>query len=243
MRLWRFLLTPTTETSGTTTTETATTQTAAKGADLSKAAEGLVAKHGDPTAALLVLLGENYSLRDKNRDLGAKVPGEGAVILTGDDAKHWGSYRALGTPNDLKKSIDEGKQHAADLGTYRKADVTRSAAEAHGFSPKVLGTLTEKLDIEMGQLKDDKGVLLGKDNKALPKDGIPVPVAYVKGEGDERTALDKYAASHWGEFMPSLKPSTETPKPNGTPNAFKGRTFQPAAQGGGEAPKRVRSGF
>lgn len=200
----------------------------AKATDLSKAAEGLVAKHGDPTAALLVLLGENYSLRDKNRDLGAKVPGEGTIVLTGDDAKHWGTYRQLGEPGEIRKAIDEGKQHAAEVGTFRKAEVIRSAAEIHGFKPGVLGTLAKDMEITIGERHD-------KDGKPVLKDGKPVRAALVKSEGDRLVPLDEHAARQWGDFLPSLKVATE--RSNGTPTVARGRTA-PAGQGAGGGEKQ-----
>ncbi len=216
MRLWQFLLNPAPVTEGGGTPTEAPVP--AKGPDLSKAAEGLVAKHGVATAALLVLLGENYTLRDKVREASTKLPAEGSVVLAGDDARHWGSYRQLGAPGDLKKALDEGKQQAAEAGSFRKAETVRSAAELHGFKPGVLGTLAKDLEITIGDRTD-------KDGKPVLKDGQPVKAAFVKGEGEKLVALDDHAKAAWGDFLPSLRTAETTPR--GTPRAEGNRTAPP----------------
>lgn len=50
--------------------------------------------------------GENATLREKKRALEAKVPAEGATVLTGDDAKRWDAYQALNkTPEELAQGL------------------------------------------------------------------------------------------------------------------------------------------
>src|SRR6185437_4360141 len=171
----------------------------------------------------------------------ARVPGDDAVVLKGDEAKHWSDYRKLGAPGDLRKAIEEGATHQAEAGTLRKAEVTRSAAELHGFKPIVLGTLAKALEITIGDRLD-------KDGKPVLKDGKPVKAALVKGEGDKLTALDDYAGEHWKDFLPSLSVEPpQTTKPRGTPRPEQSRQ---AGNGNGntngneqEPPKRHRSGF
>jgi hypothetical protein len=205
MRFWRILLEPQGGEGG-----TPEPKVEAKAPDLSRAAEGLVAKHGSHDAALLVLLGETHGYRDKLRDVQAKLPPEGAVVLTGDDAKHWGHYKALGAPGDVKKALDEGTTAKGEVGAYRKKDLTATAAkltriDGGTLDPEVLGTLAEKLDLVIDDLKDDKGNLVGEDGKPLAKDGVPVRAAFVKGEGDKLTGLAAYARANWAKFLPSLK--------------------------------------
>lgn len=215
-----------------------------KGLDLVKAVEGLVAKHGDTTAALRVLLGENYSYRDQIRDLKAKVPGGEDVVLKGEEAKHWGSYRALGKPADLKAALDEGATAKTEAGTYRREKLTATSArltkvDGSALDPEVLGTLADKLDLVLDDLKDDKGVLIGEDGKPLPKDGTPVKAAFVKGEGDKLTNLAVYVKANWAKFLPSLKVSgTTQEKPRGTPSIAPRQGQRDASNQQREAPTR-----
>jgi hypothetical protein len=219
----RFLLEPQGgEGGGSTTTEVKADDAKAgdKGADLVKAVEGLISRHGDPTAALRVLMGENYASRDRIRELTARLPAGSSLVLDGDDVKHWNTYKQLGTPGDLKKSLDAGQQFEAEAGGFRKAELVRSAAEVHGFKPSVLGTLARDLDIEIAEAKG--------------KDGKPVRVAVVRGEGDSKTPLTEYAEAHWADFLPSLR-ADPAARPVGTPTLQRPRTV-PA--GSGTAAKR-----
>ena len=197
--------------------------------DLTKAVEGLLARHGDATAALRVLLGENYSHRDEIRALRGRLPAEGAIVLAGDDAKHWSAYRQLGTPADVRKAIEEGKTSATALGSLRKAETDRAAAEVAGFRSSVLATLAKDLELEVVEEKS-------KDGKAVTK------VARVKGEGDTRTPLAEYAQQHWKDFLPSLKSEPERRAP-GSPTGRIERPVPSSGAGQGNAPKRPRSLF
>lgn len=198
-------------------TTTPETPADAKGADLVKGVEGLISRHGDPTAALRVLMGENYDLRDKNREILKRLPSEGSIVLTGDDAKRWGTYRELGEPAEIRRGLGERDQYKAESDGFRKAEVVRSAAEASGYDASVLSTLAKDLEIVMDTLKDERGNLIGKDGKLLAKDSKGVPAAFVKGEGEAMVSLETYAVEHWAKFMPSLKAEAEKSRPIGSP--------------------------
>jgi hypothetical protein len=137
-------------------------------------------------------LTDNYTLREKNRQLRAdkaalektQAP-EGATLLTADEAQAWQAYRALGAPDALKTKLDEAQTATQEAATLRKAERVRTAAEAHGFKPGVLARLADGLELI---IKADK------DKKA----------AYVVTDGAE-TALDAYAEAEWAEFLPALK--------------------------------------
>lgn len=181
--------------------------------DFAKMIEGLLNKHGDPNAALRVLLNENHDLRDRVRDLKGKVPDEKAVVLTGDDAARWTAYSALGDPKDLKKALKGAEDATAEADRLRKADTYRTAAELHGLKPSVLVREAQHdgLDIIFEDVKEGK-----------EKDAKVVRTAFVKGDADSQTPLLTYAETHWPDLMPALKAGGEQAngqprKPNGTP--------------------------
>jgi hypothetical protein len=175
--------------------------------DLAKAIKGLLDRHGDPNAALRVVLDENYRYRDQLRDLKAKVPGEADVVLTGDDAKRWASYRELGDPGDLKKTLKAAADDRADVERFRRAEVYDEAATLARFNAKAFRRLAEA---------DGLAVTIEADKK-----GERVP--HVKGVDDKGqealTPLTQYAETHWAEFLPSLQGGErqEPQRPNGTP--------------------------
>lgn len=212
-------------TGGTTEAKTVETKTEPdKSADLVKAVEGLISRHGDPTAALRVLMGERDTLRDAVRETAAKLPPDGSKVLTAEQAKDWEHYQGLGKVADLRTALAERDSHKAENAGFRREKLVSQVAEVARIdgakvNPKVLGKLAEKLDLVIGDLKDDKGVLIGEDGKPIAKDATPVKAAFVKGEGDALTSLAAYAKANWEEFLPSLKvaPATTTERPKGTP--------------------------
>lgn len=199
-------------------TPTPTPAPTEKAPDLKEAAKTLVEKHGDANAAVVTLLNENYKSRDTIRDLKAKVPAEGAVVLTGDDVKAWQKYNALGKPSDLEKGLNEGNKAKTTVAGYRKAEHNAKVAEVAGFKPTVLATLAKDLDIEIRDAVD-------KDGKPVKdKAGNVVREAVVKGEGDTVTPLAKYAETNWADFLPSLKGDAPKKSTDGSPLARAGLT-------------------
>lgn len=209
-----------------------------KGPDLVKAVEGLIARHGDSTAALRVLLGENHSHRDKIRELTSKIPQDGSVVLTGDDSKRWSHYRELGDPSELRKALTERDQYKTDADGLRRAEVHRRAAEVSGFKAGVLDTLVErdKLAVEVVEEKDKFG------KPVIDKDGRAVQVAVVRGDGDTVTKLADYASERWADFLPALK-GTPPERPNGTPAIGRQRIPTTPEAGGQRATGPVSSIF
>lgn len=177
---------------------------------LLKALKGLVERHGDPTAALRVVLDENYRYRDQIRDLKGKVPGEADVVLKGDDAKRWQSYRELGEPGDLKRSLKDAETNAAEVTRFRRAERHAEVASVAGFNPKVFRRLAEQDGLEF-EIKPEK------------KGSEEIPVVHVKGKDDKGeptlVPLTRYAETHWVDFLPSLQggEKREPARPQGTP--------------------------
>jgi hypothetical protein len=197
----RVLLDPVVSTEGTPKVESPATP------DLGKGADALVAKHGDPTSALRVLMAENYDYRDKLRDLKAKLPADGSVVLAGDDAKAYARYKALGDPKDLEKAVTERDHFREEADGFRREKLHGEAAKLHGFKSSVLSRLVTTDGLELV-------ILDGKD-----KVGKPAKSAHVKGEGDKTTPLADYAKANWGDFLPALQLAEQpSASPGGTPS-------------------------
>lgn len=163
--------------------------------------EALAAKHSSDGIGLARdLYGQLQAANAKVSDLSAKVPADGAVILSGDDAKAWAKYRGLGKPDELKTQLEEGASAKGQVARFAREKVVSSVAKAAGFDPDVLATLAGDLEFELAD-ETVKGKL--------------AKVAYVK-EGDKKTPLDRYAESAWPKFLPSLR-QAEPARPLGTP--------------------------
>lgn len=170
--------------------------------DLVKAAQGLVERSGgDALAAVVKLLDEAHDGREERRvlrveldGLKAKLP-EGAVILTGDDAKAWPAYTALGKPDDLAATVATGKTASEQLAAIDAQKTLDEAATLTGLKAKPLAGLLKAHDRRV-VVEDVTG-----------EDGKVSRVAMVKplsGEGESKPLAD-FAATDLADYLPALK--------------------------------------
>lgn len=148
------------------------------------------------------LIGENFSLRAADTaqkaeiaDLKTKLPAQGSVVLTPEQAQGFEAYKKLGTAEAVAATAAERDALKAAQAKSARRDLLDSAAAAHGFTPEVLRQLA--------------GDGLGFELKDEQRDGKTVPVAYVKDGEKPAQALDVYAAAAWPKFMPSLKAESQ----------------------------------
>jgi hypothetical protein len=170
----------------------------------------------DPTAALLFQ--ENHQYRERIRQLEQQLPGEGAVVLSGDQAAAWQTYQGLGAPTDVQQRLTAAEQAQNELAGLRRAEQIRGVAEAAGYKPGVLERLAEGLTLE---LREDQ------------RDGQTARVPYVvSGESQQQqaTPLADYAQQHWADFLPALRAEQQQQPPQG------GGVTYPRQQGGGGQP-------
>jgi len=151
---------------------------------------------------LLEMSEDNYKLRDANRELRARVPGDDAVVLRGEDARRWHQYGEIGlAPADVKKLREEHGTLASWKKGREQADRLDGVATLYGWKPPVLRRLAAGLDVEGGDHPTEKD-----------KDGKPVRVkkGFVVTRGDDgqesgRRPLDEYAEANWKDDLDALK--------------------------------------
>ena len=173
------------------------------------------------------LFDENYQLREKNREIKAKLPKEGSVVLSAEDAAEYNEFKKL-----EKKAADIAK----DLS--RVAELETQNRELSGME-----TLREIADLgldgsklKLSVLKDQMGrfpeaAIIIKDEK--DKDGNAVRVAYIKPTKDAaEVVFTSFANEKLADYLPSLKVSAEAspttpitgngkgPNPQGGPTGF-----------------------
>lgn len=170
--------------------------------DLDGFLTSLTAKFGGSERRALEQLGdETLQLRRKNQQLKQKLADaektkapDGAVILTGDDAKAWPEYQKLGKPTELAKQIEDGKSATARAATLEQERVHGEAAGLVGFKPSVLTRLatSEGFTVEV---------------KEEHVDGKAAKVPYAKKTGDDKAQpvkLTEFAEQHLKDFLPAL---------------------------------------
>jgi hypothetical protein len=192
-----------------TTTSTApVTPIPAPAGDPAEGFKALLAKHQNDSARVAEkLYDENHTHRQTIRDLKAKVPSEGSLVLNPDQAKAWTAYLELGKPEDMQTLKTEHGQLQAERAAAAKEKFHAEVAALHGYVPAVLSTLIDHhgLDVELG------------DGKERDKAGKLVKVALVKdADGKTTTPLPEYLKEKLPHFLPSLVAKAEA-RPVGTP--------------------------
>lgn len=126
------------------------------------AMENLIARLGGERETVEKLFTENHSLREERRlakdkivELEKLVPGDGSVLLTGDELASWNAYRELGDPAQIRESMKEL------FGIRRQAEI-REAAKAAGVAE---GPLSRLLTNETLEIKDGKSYVVDGESR------------------------------------------------------------------------------
>lgn len=144
----------------------------------------------------------NYRLRrDKEaltseRDaLKGKVPGEGSVVLSAADAAALEAYRTHGAPEEIAQALETGKATQERLAGLERAELIRTAAEAHDYKPSALAKLPSLA-----------GAALVIREQNVTEGGKPVkkPRAFVVQQDGKEVALPDYIQANDPEFLPAL---------------------------------------
>jgi hypothetical protein len=189
------------------------------GQDWQQALNNLIQRQGGEGAAATLLFNENREHRQRIRELEQRVPGEGAVVLTGDQAQAWQTYSQLGNPAEVQQQLEQARQASTELAGLKRAEQIRTVAEVAGYKPGVLQKLADGLTLELREQQVD---------------GQTARVPYVvTGEGQQQqaTPLVDYAAEHWNDFLPALQAGQQ-----GQPQQQTQGVTYPRQQGNGGQP-------
>jgi phage terminase large subunit len=182
-------------------------------ADPAAAFQRLLDQHkNDGIAVASKLFDENFRYRGEIRELKKKVPGEGSVVLTGDDAKAWDAFKAFNQkPEDVKKAIDRVAELENENRELASMENLREIADIGLEGSKL------KLSVLKDQLaKFPEAVISFKTEKDA--DGKEAKVAYVKKtEKDSETKFADFAKADLADYLPSLKVSNEANQQPFTP--------------------------
>lgn len=159
---------------------------------ISAAVQSLIKKHSGADEALTLVIKENYDYRERHRQdqekissLSKKIPTEGSVVLTGDDAKTYQKMLGEDTIADLKRRLDAGAQAIDETARYKRKDEVRTVAAVMGWNDNVLNRLvTNDMTFEVSEKDGEKSAVITVDDKVLP--------------------LEQYANDNWVDFLPAL---------------------------------------
>lgn len=143
---------------------------------------------------------ENQRLERENEELASKIPATDAVILSGDDAKAWPAFKALGvTADKAKEALKERDELKAKLAERDKEKLIADAAELVGYNTKVLTDQVSLRKLHL-ELKDVTEKVDGKD--------VVTKVPHVRPAGDDKAALEPlttYAERELADYLPLLR--------------------------------------
>jgi len=146
---------------------------------------------------------DNKAERDKAKalqveldDAKGKLPGEGAVVLTKDEADALTAYQQLGRLNEVQVKLGDYDRAVSEAATAKRQQLVDAAARdpqnetTYRYKPSVLSKLLE-------------GAALTKSDKG----------EYAVKVGDVEKPLDKYLTEDQADFLPALTINTGTPAP------------------------------
>lgn len=162
--------------------------------EVAQSLQNLMQRQGGPDATAVLLYQENRDYRERIRALEGQVPGEGAVVLSAEQAQQWRAYQQLGDPAALAESRQQ-------LTTLQRNALMRDAAAAHGYKAEVLRDLPGIGDLTI-------------EVREVEKDGKKAKVAVVV-DGDQQRPLPDLIAEKWAHFAPAL--TADSGSQNGTP--------------------------
>lgn len=184
----------------------------------------LLNKHGNDSLKVMEILhGDNFQLREKNRQLQSQI--DGALILRDGDKTAYEQYRALGAPGEIATKLRQG-------------ELERVAGKA-GYNPTVFA--------DLDRMAGGKIVYEAKTEEV---DGAQVERFYVRDAADPNATpqlLSDYAAAKWANYLPSLQPAaSQGQNGNGTATTplvtpAPGLRFPTQHPGGGAAPVTTKT--
>ena len=179
---------------------------------LNRALAGLLSRHGSTDAVALHLLNENHALREQRRTLQGRLPAEGAVVLSPEQAQQWQAYQQLGDdPAALRTRLEQGAQAA-------EREQARELAQVSGANPDILSDLLRVTGLR-AEVRD---VPAAGDQPARRE------VHLLGAEGQDQGELRAYVQQHRAAYVPALFPAT--PPQGGTvvsPQAGAGSSSAP----------------
>lgn len=175
--------------------------------DVMQGLQNLISRAGGSDATNVLLYNETYELRKKVGDLESKVPKQGNVVLTKEEADALAAYRAYGDPDEVKKIRDERDTFLTEKQKWEREKLIAKAAEAVKWKAEVLSdldTLEGTLDIQM---------------KPIQRGSATVEVPYVtatdaQGAKVEKT-LEDYVTDKRSAYLPALRVDANTPPRGG----------------------------
>lgn len=151
--------------------------TSSKRAETSAIAERFLAKYGTYERAIEVMAGEHYEYREAARKdaetIGTlqrnQVPKD-AVVLTGDDVKHWEKVKATGVAIDkIAPTLERAKVLEAERVKLERATKHADVAKAAMLDKDVLSPLLEQFgfDVDTRVVKVQQGDKLVDQQQAI----------------------------------------------------------------------------
>jgi vancomycin resistance protein YoaR len=110
---------------------------------------------------------------DEIKRLKAAQPAEGSQAVTAADAELLTAYKALGTPEALKKAKDDGDAAAKRVKSLERKDAVVAQAREAGVDPDALWGLLEReaeTETEVAEIDGKKALQVKRDGKTLTPD-------------------------------------------------------------------------
>jgi hypothetical protein len=142
---------------------------------------------------------ENNRLRLELDGLKKKIPAEGSLVLSKDDAATWEAIKALNlTAQQIADKVKLADNAAGELAGLKRKDVIREIAELEGFNAAVLTDI----------LPTDAPL----ESREVEESGKKIKRSFIKvkeGGADKEYSLTDWVNANKRDFLPALKKQTD----------------------------------
>lgn len=154
------------------------------------------------------LRGDKRRLKDKITDLEAKVPADGSLILTGNDAKLFQAAKAVletlptdkRTAEELGKMLKEHGELTLKVTNLERQSVVVQIAEAEGWKVSALLKLAKDMDLVLESVEEE----VDDEENEGKKKKVTVQRGFVQTKDAAGVVTKKRLTDELKDFMPSL---------------------------------------
>jgi predicted nucleic acid-binding Zn-ribbon protein len=105
-------------------------------------------------------------LEQQVSDLNGRIPQEGSVIISSDEAAAYQQYQEFGDLTSIKTKLESLEEARAVAKKLQRRDALRGVAEAEGWKLAVLEDLTADIDLNIATVENETQVTIPQAGKA-----------------------------------------------------------------------------
>ena len=158
---------------------------------------------------------DNHKQREEMQTLKSSAPKSDQLIITKSDADLLVSYKALGTPDEIKGKLAKGQEAIQTATKLQSKEAAVRFAKAAGIHEDAVDAMLElpalqgaKFEVRKGKVKNEKG------------EEVEAELPYITMSGENQKAMQYGDAIDTIPALKGLKQADKTPPQGGSPRSW-----------------------